>query len=212
MAIGAVSGNYMNPYSMPARTGRGNSKGTVNSSFGNNAVNNKVNSGYEVIQYPTTYIYCHQACKEFDTSLDGDKCQFGIYYEDGSTLDIYKSPGYTNETPLVDIYTRNPDGEWSKETVNAKEIDLENCSFAEMRAAMVYLKESGVVTDSSTYVQLSRCNEDDTVVTYEDLFTPQNWVERVARWMQYQIDGGEYAAYKRFACLYTAFTDYLAHD
>lgn len=89
-------------------------------------------------------------------------------------------------------------------------MDLTNCSFAEMRAAMVYLKESGVVTDSSTYVQLSRCNEDDTDVSYEDLFTPQNWVERVARWMQYQIDGGEYAAYKRFACLYTAFTDYQA--
>lgn len=148
MAIGAISGNYMNPNSIPARTGRGKS-------LGNDAVKNKVNSGYEVVQYPTTYIYCHQACKEFDTSQDGNQCQFGIYYEDGSALDIYKSPGYTNEMPLVDIYTRNPD------------------------------------------------------VSYEDIFVPQNWVERVARWMQYQIEGGEYAAHKRFACLYTAFTDYM---
>ncbi|MDE7253126.1 MAG: hypothetical protein K2O32_09310 [Acetatifactor sp.] len=205
MAIGAISGNYMNPYSLPARTGRGKS-------LGNDAIKNRVNSGYEVVQYPTTYIYCHQACKEFDTSLDGNQCQFGIYYEDGSALDIYKSPGYTNEMPLVDIYMRNPDGEWSKETINAKEIDLTNCSFAEMRAAMVYLKESGVITDNWTYVELSRANENDPDVSYEDIFAPQNWVERVARWMQYQIEGGEYAAYKRFACLYTAFTDYMAHD
>lgn len=123
-------------------------------------------------------------------------------------MDIYKSPEYTGEMPLVDIYTRSPDGEWNKETVNAKEIDLTNCSFAEMRAAMVYLNENGVITDDWTYVQLSRAREDNIDVSYEDIFTPQNWVERVARWMQYQIDGGEYAAYKRFACLYTAFTDY----
>ena len=202
MAIGAVSGNYMNSYGMPARTGR------QGKAQGSGTVQDKVKAGYEVVQYPATYIYCHQVYKEFDTSLDSDQCQFGIYYEDGSSLDIYKSPEYTNEMPLVDIYTRSPDGEWNKETVNAKEIDLANCSFAEMRAAMVYLKESGVITDDWTYVELSSANENDPNVSYEDIFTPQNWVERVARWMQYQIDGGEYAAYKRFACLYTAFTDY----
>lgn len=69
-----------------------------------------------------------------------------------------------------------------------------------MRAAMVYLKDSGVITDNWTYVELSRANENDPDVSYEDIFAPPNWVERVARWMQYQIEGGEYAAYKRFAC------------
>ncbi|MCH5344184.1 MAG: hypothetical protein J1E64_09095 [Acetatifactor sp.] len=108
--------------------------------------------------------------QQMDTSLDYDSIMFGIYYEDGSSLQIYKSKEYTNENPLINIYVRNPDGEWSKETVNAKEIDLEHCSFAEMRAATAYLWETGAITDEWTYVQLSRANEDDRTVMYDDIF------------------------------------------
>lgn len=87
----------------------------------------------DTVTQSSSYVYCHRADQEYDTSLDNSKILFGRYYEDGSSLQIYKSKEYTNENPLMDIYTRNPDGEWNKQTVNAKEINLENCSFAEMR-------------------------------------------------------------------------------
>lgn len=171
-----------------------------------NAIRNNSVSKNAPVTKSSSFVCCHSAHVEYDTSLDYDSIMFGIYYEDGSSLQIYKSKEYTNENPLMDIYVRNPDGEWSKETINAKEIDLEHCSFAEMRVATAYLWETGVITDEWTYVQLSRANEEDRTVTYDDIFTPQNWLERVARWMKYQIDGGQYAAYQRFASLYSAFT------
>ncbi len=193
-------------YSGPSYAARGKTSGTVPDpkSFASNLSGNR-----NVVVYPTVSIYCHSASVEYDMSLNENEVLFGSYYEDGSALQIYKSKEYTREEPLMDIYTRNPDGEWNKETINAKEIHLENCSFAEMRAAVAYLWESGVIKDQWTCAELCGVNEDNSTATYDDLFTPQNWVERVARWMQYQIDGGEYAAYKRFACLYSAFTNYI---
>lgn len=204
MFVGSINSSQTSYYrssTLKTRTGEAN---TRKDSFVNEYSGNKNGA----VTQSSSYVYCHRADQEYDTSLDNSKILFGMYYEDGSSLQIYKSKEYTNENPLIDIYTRNPDGEWSKETVNAKEIDLEHCSFAEMRAATAYLRESGVITDEWTYVQLSRANEDGVKATYDDIFVPQNWLERVARWMKYQIDGGEYAAYRRFASLYSAFTDY----
>lgn len=207
MYVGSINSSQTSYYrssTLKTRTGEVN---TREDSFVNEYNGNK--NG--VVTQSSSYVYCHSAHAEYDTSLDYDKVMFGTYHEDGSAMEIYKSKGYTDENPLMDIYIRNPDGEWSKETVNAKEIDLSHCSYAEMRVAMAYLKESGVITDNWTYMELLIANEKESPIdTFNDMFISQNWLERVQRWMKWQIEGGQYASYQRFACLYSAFTNYQA--
>ena len=207
MFVGSINSSQTSYYrssTLKTRTGEAN---TRKDSVVNEYSGNKKGS----VTQSSSYVYCHSAHTEYDTSLNYDKVMFGSYLEDGSSLEIYKSKEYTDENPLMDIYTRNPDGEWSKETVNAKEIDLSHCSYVEMRAAMAYLKESGIITDDQTYMELLLANEEESPIdTFNDMFISQNWLERVQRWMKWQIEGGQYAAYKRFASLYSAFTDYQA--
>lgn len=201
MGINGISTGYYQVGNINYRT----SKPTSETNF-LNIVNNNV--GNKVVSQ-SSYVYCHSAHIEVDASLDYDSIMFGTYHEDGSALEIYKSNGYTNENPLVDIYIRKPDGEWSKETINAKDINLEHCSYVEMRAAMAYLRENGTIKDEWISTLLANPNEDQSRIVYDDMFISQNWLDRVERWMKYQIEGGEYAAYKRFSILSSIFKNYM---
>lgn len=206
MFVGSINSSQTSYYRSSTLKTRTVEANTRKDSFVNKCSQN--NNG--AVTQSSSYVYCHSAHTEYDTSLDYDKIMFGTYHEDGSAMEIYKSKGYTNDNPLVDIYIRDSDGEWSKETINAKEVDLEHCSYVEMRAAMAYLRESGAITDKWISTLLANPNEDESRITYDNLFISQNWLERVQRWMKYQIEGGQYAAYQRFASLYSAFTDYQA--